>query len=236
MKLFKRLGLESEQDDSNPSNVSKENEVVFYAKIGNPEGLNEADSQEEHEQLSATFSNGSRCRVRKTTDSEGSITYVYTFKVDTSDGDQDDINSNDEYNVEVDAQFFEGFRNVSENILTKRRYNFNSSSVKLTVGEGEDKRTLDIADVKYEVDVFIDDEGQLTDHCKIDLEVDTILDYLNANEPDIKDVKLNVSISHLPFEPSDVIIDVSASEEDRATINALWEKWAKDPLSDDGKE
>lgn len=235
-KIIDMLAVESDDENIEETTKVEENEIVIYAKVGKSEGLQEANSVEQHTELCSRFITGNRTRVRKIenkSSEEPEVSFIYTFKVSNNDDAEDDVHSNSEYNAVVDSDFFEGFRNVAEKLISKVRYNFDSKTVKLAIGSGEDKEIIEIPDVKYEVDIYQDSEGKDFEWCKIDIEVDTILDYLAANKPEIKDVNLNISISHLEFEPTDAIIDIDASDEDRAVIDDLWEKWSQPPLKSD---
>jgi len=219
--MKKKLLAVEETKEVNETTAVKERELVIYAKVGNEDGLKEADVIEKHVQLDARFVTGHRCRVRRITKPE-ETKYVYTFKIKD---ENEEINSSVEYNVDVDKDFFEGFSKVADCKYNKTRYIFSSKTIKVYIGTGEDKEILEIPNIQYEVDVFESDEGNKYKWIKIDIEVDVILDYIETNLPDIKDIKLNISISHLPFKPTDMILDFNESHEDEEFIESLWDKW-----------
>lgn len=204
---------------SNQTSEKSEREIVIYAKIGDASGLEQAQRAERHIELHASFTNGTRSRIRKTVKGDSS-SIVYTVKVPT-DNDEG-FHSVNEYSLDADNDFFEGFKNVSDKLIDKLRYVFPSESVKLIVGEGEERQIIEVPNVEYEVDIFKMQNGEVCEWCKIDVEVDVILDFLTVHYPDIGDTKLNIKITHLPFKPKEAILDVNASDNDRAFIDGLW--------------
>ena len=238
-EIFAKMVEESSiqiASESNQATQSQETEIIVYCKIKNFDGLQKASKIETHEQLESEFKNGVRCRVRHTAKAsvvatevteEGSQSnelnadsYCFTFKLKT--GSKEGFESNKEYSVEVDQDFFEGFRSIAEQRLLKTRYEFASDTITLTYADGDEKHTIEIPDIKYEVDVYFDKNGVVCEWCKIDIEVDAILDYLAQHHPDLQNIKLNVKISHLPFEPSDTILTLSATEDQQAFVDSLW--------------
>jgi hypothetical protein len=219
MKLFDRLSISQE---SNEARQNKETEVAIYAKIGNPNGLQEAASHEQHEQLEGKFAKGPKCRVRKTT-KDNKDTYVFTFKV-KGESAEETVTANKEFNVEVDNDFFEGFKtSVAEKFVLKTRYIFNSENVELTFNQDDEKKNITIPNILYEVDVYKKPDGSLSEWCKIDVEVDNILNFLDKEYPELKDVKLNIKISHLPFRPEEAILGSTEDEDKKAFLSDLWD-------------
>lgn len=218
--------------ESNETTRSNETEIIVYCRIQDFDGLQKASKIETHEQLETEFKNGVRCRVRRTSKSpvvatEDSNTvdmhddsYEFTFKLkDQSEGG---FESNQEFTVNVDKDFFDGFRQIADHRLLKTRYEFSSDKIYLNYQDGDEKKTMMIPNIKYEIDVYLDKDGQICEWCKIDIEVDAILDHIAKHHPDIDNLKMNVKISHLPFEPSDGILTLSASEEQKAFVDSLW--------------
>ena len=208
-----------------------ETEIVIYCKIGNTEGLSKANKIEKHIQLDSSFikkessNKSSRCRVRQTT-IDNKDTYEFTFKVDTSTSeDISGIEANKEFTVEVDKDFFEGFKSVAASKVIKTRYIFNSDNIYLTINEEDNKKVIEIPDIKYEVDIYTLEDQTICEWAKIDVEIDNIINYLNTHHPDIDNVKLNVRITHLPFDPTDPILCSEATLEQKEFIDELWSKF-----------
>lgn len=216
MKLFdKRIAIED-----NGTVQNKETEIAIYCKIGNKEGLETANSKEQHLQYHAEFKTGQRCRVRKTVKGENtSIVFTMKIKGDENNG----IENVTEVSTDVDEDFLEAFKFASHQFVEKTRYNFHTENVELSFKEGEETRTFTVPDIKYEVDVFIKADGTESEWCKIDVEVDSILNYINQNHPEIKNINMNIKLSHLPFEPTDMVIEETATEDQKAMIKNLWD-------------
>lgn len=224
---MQNLNLSMESD--NESVKAIETEVVIYATIGNPEGLNEAASKEEHVQLEAKFTKeGGRSRVRKVI-KDDDTDYIYTIKFKQKE-ESDQASASVEHNVEVDADFFEAFKAVSERALKKTRYTFNSESVTLKLQNGEEEQDIEIPNVQYEVDVYTKADGSISDWCKIDIEVDNIINYIAKHHKDLEGWKLKVKVSHLPFNPSECILGSEANTEDNEKkVDDIWATWTLGP-------
>lgn len=216
MKLFdSRVSIEESGTVQN-----KEIEIVIYCKASKPESLSEASSVEQHFQYQSSFQNGENCRVRKTVKGdESKIEFTIKVKNSTDQGIEDVT----EVTTSVDEEFLGVFKNIAHQHLQKTRYNFHTENIELSFKEGEETRTFKIPDVKYEVDVFKKKDGSDSEWLKIDLEVDSIMSYLGQNHPDIKNVALNVKLTHLPFEPTDIILEETATEEQKTFIKGLWD-------------
>jgi len=213
----------------NNSTVEKENEIVIYGKIGKPEGLKDASSTAKHEQASGRFIGGQSCRVRKTTTTVDDVPlteYTFTFKIRDNNKD---YQSSIEYNSPVDKEFMEGFLKVAEGVVNKNRYMFVSKNVTIKLGSGDDTTDVEIPNITYEVDVFLNKDGSESKWCKVDIEVDGILEYLSANYPDVTDVHLNVAISNLPFDIEDHIVDMEPTDEQEDIINSIWDSHTFSP-------
>lgn len=214
---------------------SVETEIIVYCKIGNFNGLQKASHIEHQEQLETEFKNGTRCRVRSIQhQNSDDIKYEFTFKVKTDANEGCEANT--EHTVEVGRSFCEGFKAVADHYVKKVRYEFASSNIFLTFVEGGESKTVEIPDVKYEVDVYIDKDSKICEWCKIDIEIDTIINYLGQHHPELKDVNLKVRISHLPFQPTDTILALTANPEQKAFIDALWkDHWQLPIVNDQGQ-
>ena len=206
-------------DNPNDSNTTVETEIVIYSEIGDMSGLDLADSKETHFQLESNFDNGNRCRVRKSIRNE-TVDYIFTIKVIDKNSE---ISKCEELNKEVDEEFFKTFFKVSDRIIQKYRYTFNKD-IKINA-EGKE---IIVPNIKYEVDVFFK-KGYgikgcvISDWCKIDIEIDKINEYLESNYPDLKDIKLSVSISELPFKPKKSILSSDCTDMKKQKIKELWD-------------
>lgn len=196
----------------------KESEVVFYAKIGDMSGFTKADYFEEQVQLETSFKNGVKVRVRQTI-RDNKTKYELTYKVKA--GESNAVTMMGEYDADVDADFFNGFKTVADHQLVKTRFVFKSTSVILTY-KG---RQLNLPPVKYEVDVYKGADGSYQEWCKIDVEVDELLDYINRTT-DIKGFNASFKVSDLAFNPTDVVQEIDNPD----LIKMLWENKFRLPL------
>ena len=211
-----------------------ETEIVLYCKIGKFDGLEECNRQEKHVQLEGSFSTGTKCRVRKVTDDTGKDTYTFTFKLKEGATDGGSlVQASVETNIEVDEVFFENFRKgVATREIHKTRYTFDSKKVTFTMKKDDgEPMMVEVPNVQYEVDVF-DFEGATREEirCKIDVEVDVILDFLKQKFPEVKEIKLTMKVSHLPFMPEEVLAGHTEDPEERELIDNAWKKFVK-PLN-----
>lgn len=196
----------------------QETEVTIFAKMDSPNGLKQASNVEEHIQLEAKLGN-QFCRVRKTT-AKGEEKYTFTFKVKDKSAEQ--VASAKEYNVDVDQDFFTGFSEVAESKQEKTRYHFLSKNVILNVEGDDNVKSIELPEIVYEVDVFKKPNGEISEWCKIDVELDPIILFLSQNYPDIKNVKINLKVSHLPFRPVDTMLSTTENSDERAKIDQLY--------------
>lgn len=204
-----------------------ETEITIYAKIGDMEGLKTADYKEVHEQAETRLNDTTRLRVRKTikesepfSENENpGITFNATLKIDNENSI---VNSNSEINLPITEEFFKAFFAASNSRFIKTRYVFYSKRVSLSV-DHPDIGTIEIPKLKYEVDVFKRTTGEVSEYCKIDIEVDPIIKFLKVNYPDIKDVKYIIKVSHLPFKPNGYFIDSQANEGQMQLLDHLYE-------------
>ena len=225
VQRFNTISLEAAE-----TTEATEQELTLFAKIGDMEGLQKAGESEEHIQLEAKLGK-QFCRVRKTTKGDD-VKYVFTFKV--KDADVDQIASSKEYNVEVDKDFFEGFAKVAESKQEKTRYVFDSEKVLLMIDGDENLKSIELPTMHYEIDVFKTPSGEISEWCKIDVELDTALLFVAKNYPELKDVKLKVKVSHLPFKPKDVMQSTTEVSDQRALIDRLYSEEFKTVLNGAG--
>jgi CYTH domain-containing protein len=138
-----RLGLE----DLENGQAAREKEYVWYGRLTNPEELKKAVSQETQKQ-SAIKGKGGTIRVRETI-SMGSMRFTLTAKAYSGRGDAQ------EASIPVTKDLHEIFKSISGESMDKIRYTF----------------PIEGTDLKWEVDVFIDLQGNPKEWVKIDLEV-----------------------------------------------------------------
>ena len=201
-----------------------EKEFTIFTKIGDSTGLEKADRFEHQIQLTAQLGANHTCRVRKTTDGD-KISYTYTFK--TQDNAEGQLAVRQEYNVEVDEAFFNGFKTVADYCQDKTRYFFKAERVTLRYKNSDEETIIDVPDVVYEVDVFKDKDGNICEYAKIDIETDAIMNYLLEHYPDaVKKSEesampiLITKITHLPFKPSGYFI---GGGENQPKVDALYQ-------------
>lgn len=195
----------------------REDELVFYCKITNPDGLRLAADKEKHEQWEIKKHKG-RVRVRKTSKEGLEPTYTLTFKTKSTNAG---IDGNIEDNNDTNEGVFNGFKNIADEGMIKDRYKFPVGKIEITTDSG--RQDVDIVDVFYEVDVFFKEDGSLCEYVKIDLEMNKILDEVNKVLPSGSMFNLNVRLMGLPFKPSEVIIsDKNTTEEEKQQITQLY--------------
>lgn len=209
--------------ESNEAVQKQETEIVIYSKITEPARLEECSSREEHVQLETNFINGQRCRVRKVT-KDGKDSYTLTMKVKSA-ADHTGVAASTEYSAEIDEDFFNAFEQVAVRKLVKTRYKFSSENVRMSMVAGEETRDIVIPNIEYEVDVYKKTDGNICEWCKIDVEVDNILNYVNSNHKDVTDIKLNVKVSQLPFAPNSSILSHAATDEQRIKIDEIQKEY-----------
>jgi hypothetical protein len=231
MKLFKAV---FEEADVNQSKKNSEIEVAVFAKMTDPEGLKQASEIIEQEQIESQFFNGTRCRVRKET-KNSETTYTFTYKL-KQEGDEL-LQSNQEFSVLVDKDFFEGFRHMGKKRLKKTRYVFPSKSVELTmVKEDGVKTVVTLPELKYEVDVYTKEDGTTSEWCKIDIELDAVLPII-GKETEGKSTRVIIKVAHLPFKPVGAMLSRTTNVEHKAVIGKIWDtEWNLTPFDQKVKE
>jgi hypothetical protein len=195
------------------SSSTKETELTIYAKITDLAGLEQATSKEEHIQAEIKTDSG-RVRVRKTS-KDNLIEIVQTIKTKANDSGLI------ETSVKIDDEFFKAFLSLCPEYMDKHRYIFETTNVSLTT---VDNKTIELPKLVYDVDCFTKDDGSYHEWCKIDVEIDAILEYFNEHNLDIKDTALKVKVSHLSFKPIDAFIAENATDEQKQFIDELYSK------------
>lgn len=141
------LGLEDEANGV----AAREKEYVWYGKLVDTADLAKAAGQELQRQ-SAIKRDGGQIRVRETI-SNGVIEYTLTAKHYVGRGDASEVT------VAGSKDLADVFRGIAGESMDKLRYTF----------------PIEGTDLKWEVDVFIDLEGNYKGWVKIDLEVPGVI-------------------------------------------------------------
>lgn len=145
---FKMLAqLNAALEDNVDGNATREKEYVWYGRLTNPEELQKAVGQEVQKQ-SSLKGKGGTIRVRETTNN-GQISYTLTAKAYSARGDANEVS------LPVSKDMYEIFKTLTGESMDKIRYTF----------------PIEGTELKWEVDVFIDAQGNPKDWVKIDLEV-----------------------------------------------------------------
>lgn len=199
--------------------MAKETEVTLYAKIGDIQGLSKANAVETHYQWESQSRSNKYSRVRLTIKGDDK-TIVYTTKVkrDAIDG----LHSSEECECLVNQEFLNCFKNVADQLLIKDRFEFKCDKLTLNMVNGQEERLIELPEVVYEVDVFKTKSGEASEWCKIDIEVDTLEEYIKSKYPELGDYKLLLKVTNLPFKPSEVIFLPAATEVQKEFVQKLW--------------
>jgi CYTH domain-containing protein len=140
-------GLRPALEDMENGQAAREKEYVWYGILTNPQELQKAASQEKQRQ-SSVKGKGGTIRVRETV-AMGQRRFTLTGKAYSGRGDAQ------EASVPVSQDLHEIFKSIAGESMDKIRYTF----------------PIEGSDLKWEVDVFIDAQGNPKQWVKIDLEV-----------------------------------------------------------------
>lgn len=184
-----------------------EEEVVIYAKIGNPEGLKQASYIEQHIQAEIKSPIG-KIRVRKISRNGRSPVFEMTTKKPISVGT---ISRDREQTKTINEELYNMFMEICPVFMSKTRYVFKAEQLRIKRGDLE--ASIKTNDLKFEVDVFTKQDGSISEWCKIDLEIDKIKEIMEKNNVQVKDIKLIASISKLPFEPDYTVVDTKDNKD-----------------------
>lgn len=197
----------------------REDELVVYAKVNNFEGLKKARSKESHEQWQVNAPFG-KIRVRKT--SKDGLEASYSMAIKTRDNTAG-IPGGSETEMDIDATVFEAFKVISEKGMIKDRYCFASS--RTTLKDNSGKHNLQASELIYEVDMFPNGQGGYHEICKIDIELNDLLEKAKASNPELKEANITISISDLPFQPSNPILGNTENPEEKAMITKFYDSY-----------
>ena len=204
---------------------SSEREATFYARVGDASGFSQAVDHEAHEQWQRVIMDASGkptglARIRATARGEATV-YQETLKV--FNGPAGGIHDRTEHTVTIDKSYFEAWRAVFGELgVFKVRYVFLSTNVTLEL-KGE---SIVLPEVKFEVDVFVNSQGQRSKWCKVDIELDHLFDYLEDKHPEIEAIQLKVALSSLPIKLEDAFSTAEPDEVYKAAEKKLWDSFA----------
>ena len=203
--------------------ANMEREITIYARVGDPDGLNQADAVEQHEQWEVRLpvigenSAKRRQRVRETI-SDGVSRFDETIKIDI-DGETA-VQSTIEVSTPIEADYFEAWKqHFGERGVLKTRYTFHAKKVSVTM-EGKE---IEIPNIKYEVDIFRTETGERSRWCKIDVEIDSLLDFLDRKGISFDDVEMVVKVTHLPFKPEQCFLHSVGNEQHDQSVKKFWD-------------
>lgn len=224
MKNLKHLMSLAFEEQTNAT-TQREDEVVMYCEVKDETGLAHAKSKESHEQWEIKTDAG-RVRIRKTV-KEGLVpSFDLTFKTKS---ETSGIKGNIEKTFSIDSEMFESFKAIASQGMIKDRYLFEVQSVQVKTSEGV--KDIVVSGMHYEVDMFIkpgafsEQEGRYQAWCKIDLEVNPLLDEINKNHPEIGDFALNIKVRGLPINFGDIILSTDEDVVTKDRISKLYEQY-----------
>ena len=203
--------------------ANTEREITIYARVGDPDGLNQADAVDQHEQwevrLPVIGENGAKRRQRvRETISDGVSRFDETIKIDI-DGETA-VQSTIEVSTPIEADYFEAWKqHFGERGVLKTRYTFHAKKVSVTM-EGKE---IEIPNIKYEVDIFRTETGERSRWCKIDVEIDSLLDFLDRKGISFDDVEMVVKVTHLPFKPEQCFLHSVGNEQHDQSVKKFWD-------------
>ena len=214
--------------------MNQETELTFYAKIGDSEGFSQAVSEEIQCQHAYFINHGegkgkTQLRVRSTT-KNGVVLYEETVKLPIFNHDVQTF-GNREFTNKIEEDYFKAWiAGVRVGGVNKIRYVFLSKEVELDAGDGE---IIKLPEVKYEVDVFLDKDGNKSKWCKIDIEIDHILEVLKEQHKDVGKFDATVKLSALPFKPENAFSAKTENEEEKKAIEHFWEVFTIPPVKNE---
>ena len=158
-----------------------------------------------------------RQRVRETI-SDGVSRFDETIKIDI-DGETA-VQSTIEVSTPIEAAYFEAWKqHFGERGVLKTRYTFHAKKVSVTM-EGKE---IEIPNIKYEVDIFRTETGVRSRWCKIDVEIDSLLDFLDRKGISFDDVEMVVKVTHLPFKPEQCFLHSAGNEQHDQSVKKFWD-------------
>lgn len=200
--------------------MAQETEIDFYARVGNPSGFSKATRVIKQEQAEHKTPTGSlRVRMHK---ADGAPEWTYELTTKIKRPPVDGVKSSQESTTAITKEAYEIFKSSCVQFMRKVRYVFAIPSVNLSSGgfSGE----LECPGLCYEVDRFVMPDGRMSDHVKIDLELDPLYKALAlAGVEVVITPELVVSASALPFEPTGLVFEGAGAGDTKKTITQLYQ-------------
>lgn len=208
--------------------MNQETEVEIYGRITNRAGLDQAVSQELHEQSQYEIPtrDGSKRKVRvRMTVRGGDVRYEETIK--TKKPGEGGSMVCTEVTTQISKEYYEAWKQTyGTPVVTKMRYVFMAMDVTADVDGREEK----LPDLKYEVDVLIGKDGKQSSFCKIDVELDETLAYLKQHFPGYELGDLKVVVTRLPLGLEDVFMP--DSDENRKAVREFFSAFERPAMPD----
>ena len=130
------------------------------------------------------------------------------------------VQSTIEVSTPIEAAYFEAWKqHFGERGVLKTRYTFHAKKVSVTM-EGKE---IEIPNIKYEVDIFRTETGERSRWCKIDVEIDSLLDFLDRKGISFDDVEMVVKVTHLPFKPEQCFLHSAGNEQHDQSVKKFWD-------------
>ncbi len=204
---------------------SGEIELCYYCEIRKPEGLDQANAVEQHEQYeyrlppAADGSRRGRIRVRRT-DKNNETMYEEMIKLpmnaSSTLGDM-------EVPVQITEAYFKAWQQVYRVPGQKKiRHTFVSSSCEMTY-QGN---LIKLPPTKFEVDIFISSAGKKSVWAKVDIEVQDIVNLLKESYEDVDAAKFEINFSALPLDIGQVIAANTKHADEIAAIENFYKVYA----------
>ena len=203
--------------------MAKETELCFWARVTNTSGYGMADAMEIHDQYSYKIpgkenpeESSGMIRVRATTKGQ-ETEYEETLKSKIKDSSLSFANT--ELNTKISEDYFKTWIAAFDaEGCHKVRYTYLAKDSLLTY-EGKE---YTMPAIPIEVDVFISREGKRSAFVKIDIELDSIHDWLEENHVSVKEYDMTVVLSKLPLGLTDIFSAVTDDPEKKEAIEGFW--------------
>lgn len=198
---------------------SNERESTIYARVSNPKGLWQAAEviHQEQAQIKTPFGN-IRVRMERP---DGAKDWEYTLTTKHFNPSDKGVKDADEDTEGVSSKIYQMFKSVCKEYMRKTRFVFMVE--RLVIDKPGMQAVIELKDIKYEVDVFYKEDGQMSDYVKIDIELQNLKPQLEAAGIAIKDIDLTARISRLPFAPVAAFIDDGSGGKMREFISMIYE-------------
>lgn len=200
----------------------KETELVFYARVGNAAGLEQAQKTIYQEQVQIKAPNGRiRVRMEKSKGEEG---YSYNLVTKRNFSKEGGVQVCDEPEaVTISAEAYEMFKSVNDEYMRKVRYVFPIESIKIEAPGLTGQ--IEVPGLCYEVDRFLTQDGAFSEWVKIDLEIDALHQAMEKAGISL-DIEQHIvaKLSALPFDPQAAFHDDgSKGNAMRALVDKIYE-------------